>query len=109
MNIHNINRLDKYTIFSGIGNPDSFKETLLANKVQIFKEFIFPDHYDYKDDDINMIKSYAKKFNTKILTTEKDFIKLKPFLSNGIDVIKVELNIMHKENLIKFIKIKLNL
>ena len=109
MNIHNINILDKYTIFSGIGNPDSFKETLLANKVQIFKEFIFPDHYDYKDNDINMIKSYAKKFKTKILTTEKDFIKLKPFLSNGIDVIKVELNIMQKENLIKFIKIKLNL
>ena len=109
INMKNINIINRFTIFSGIGNPDSFKKTLLANKVQIFKEFIFPDHYNYNDDDINMVKLYAKKFNTKILTTEKDFIKLKPSLSNGIDVIKVEPNIIQQENLIKLIQSKLNL
>tara|TARA_B100000795_G_C22779646_1_gene431648 strand:+ start:150 stop:1094 length:945 start_codon:yes stop_codon:yes gene_type:complete len=109
INPETINKFDRYTIFCGIGNPDSFKETLLINKIQIYKEFIFPDHYDYTNNDISMIKSYAKKFNTKILTTEKDYIKLKPLLSSGIDVIKVELNITQPEKLIDLIKLKLKL
>ena len=107
INMHVIDKNVKYTIFCGIGNPDSFKKTLLKNKIQIFNEFIFPDHYNYTTDDINRIKSYAKKFNTKVLTTEKDYIKLNSFLSSGIDFIEVQLNIKQEENLINFIKLKL--
>ena len=32
---------------------------------------IFPDHYNYKLSDINIIKEHAKKNNLEIITTEK--------------------------------------
>ena len=44
-NINNLNNKDKYIIFSGIGNPEVFKKTLVKNKFNIIKEIIFPDHH----------------------------------------------------------------
>ena len=77
--IKNLNVLDiksNYLIFSGIGDPSSFKEILLENNIKIIEEIIFPDHYNYKKNDIKKILVRAKEINAKILTTEKDFIKL---------------------------------
>ena len=48
INLKRINKNKKYLIFSGIGNSDSFKNTLLENKINVIEEVIFPDHYDYK-------------------------------------------------------------
>ena len=41
-----------YLIFSGIGNPSSFKEILIKNNFNIIEKIIFPDHYNYKNKDI---------------------------------------------------------
>ena len=38
-----------YLVFSGIGNPNTFKKTLLINKIRITKSIVFPDHYHYRD------------------------------------------------------------
>mgnify|MGYP002214462445 CR=1 FL=1 len=44
--------LDKnYLIFSGIGNSESFKETLKENKFKVIEELVYPDHYKYKNKD----------------------------------------------------------
>ena len=60
-NVDKFDPNDNYLIFSGIGNPNSFKMTLLKNKIKIIKEIIFPDHYQYKYKDIKEIKDLAKK------------------------------------------------
>ena len=36
----------------------------------------FPDHYKYKNSDINNIKNIAKSNKLKIITTEKDYNRL---------------------------------
>ena len=36
----------------------------------------FPDHYKYKNSDINNIKNMAKSNKLKIITTEKDYNRL---------------------------------
>jgi len=56
INIKEFDKNDKYLIFSGIGNPDSFKKTLIKNELHIIKEFKFPDHHNYTFKDINKIK-----------------------------------------------------
>ena len=107
LNINQINKKNNYIIFSGIGNPDSFKDTLIDNKINIIKSLEFPDHYPYKDRDIKKIKKEAIKLNAKIITTEKDFMRLNRVNSKNIQFLKIELKIKKKENFIKFLKTKI--
>ena len=103
-NIGQFNINDKYIIFSGIGNPDIFKETLVRNNLNIIKEIIFPDHYNYKQSDIDNIKLQAKNLNAKILTTEKDYVKLDLNMSKNIECLKIELDIQEEQKLIEYLK-----
>lgn len=101
------NKKQSYIIFSGIGSPQNFKELLIKNKFRIKKELIYPDHHNYKKNEIRYIENLAKKMNAKIITTEKDFVKVKKFSSKNINFLKVKLEIKDKLNLLKFIKFKL--
>ena len=107
LNIHHFNNKDKFLIFSGIGNPENFKKTLTKNKLNVIDEIKFPDHYQYTIKDIENIKQKAKKLQAKILTTEKDFVKIKDEISDDINYLKIDLIIKREDkliNLIKFIK-----
>ena len=44
-NINSLKKHHTYLIFSGIGNPSSFRETIMENNLNIIKEIRFPDHY----------------------------------------------------------------
>jgi tetraacyldisaccharide 4'-kinase len=104
INIDQFDINEKYIIFSGIGNPDNFKEILLKNSFKVIKEVIFPDHYQYTQKDINNIKLQAKNLNAKILTTEKDFVKLNSKINNDIKFLKIEIYIKDEEKLINYLK-----
>ena len=109
--IKNIKRLslsNKYLIFSGIGNSRSFKEILENNNFNIIDEKIFADHYDYKNQDIQKILEIAKHKDLKILTTEKDYIKIPDDLKSEINFVEIDLRIPKKDKLIKFIKSKID-
>ncbi len=107
INLKRINKNKKYLIFSGIGNSDSFKNTLLENKINVIEEIIFPDHYNYKKQDIVKIKKRAIKIGAKILTTEKDFVKISKKDRKSINLIKINLNIKNKKNFINYLKLKI--
>ena len=104
----NVDQFDKnvrYLVFSGIGNPVSFIETLKKNKFNIIEEIKFPDHYEYTQNDIDKIKVKAKHLNAQILTTEKDYVKIDLSKNNDIKVLKVEVEIINEEKLIKYLKL----
>ena len=107
INIHKFNNKDNYLIFSGIGNPDTFKTTLLKNKIKIGKEIIFPDHYQYTKEDIKKIKHVSQDLKLKIITTEKDFVKISKEHSGNIDFLEIDLVIKKQEELVSLIKSKL--
>ena len=102
-NIDQFNTNTKYVVFSAIGNPESFKETLINNGLKIIKEIIYPDHYQYTMDDINNIKLQAKKLNAQILTTEKDYMKINFDKNNDIKFLKIELAIKNEQKLIDYL------
>ena len=109
--IKNLDKLDKnsnYFIFSGIGDPSSFKEILIENNINVIKEKVFTDHYIYKTEDVKNIIEEAKKVNAKILTTEKDFVKLSDDATGEIDYLKIELKIEEEQKFINFLNDKLN-
>jgi tetraacyldisaccharide 4'-kinase len=107
-NIQKFRTSSKYLIFSGIGNPDNFKQHLLKNKLKIVKEIIFPDHYNYKRKDIKKIKDQAKRLKAKIITTEKDYVKVAKIDKKNIDFLTVELIIKNEKSFISFLKSKIN-
>ena len=57
--------------------------------------------------DIKEIKNTAKKLNAKIITTEKDYLRLNKLQSKNINFLKVKLVIQNKPKLIKFLKHRL--
>ena len=103
-NITEFQHDEKYLVFSGIGNPATFGNTLRKNNLNVVKHLIFPDHYTYTEENIAKIKSQAKNLNAKILTTEKDFVKLNIENSSGIQFLKIDIKIKEENKLIKFIK-----
>ena len=107
-NISHFDLNKKYLIFSGIGNPKNFKNTLIENKFNIVGEINFPDHYDYKKVDVDLIKHKAKKLKANIITTEKDFVKIAKTETKDINFLEIDLKIINKDKLIKFIREKLN-
>ena len=70
-------------IISGLGNPKFFEKTVkhLGYKICGIKNF--PDHYHYKIGDLDKIQLLMKESGaSQILTTEKDWVKLKVFKSD---------------------------
>ncbi len=71
-------RNKKILAFTGIGNPFNFFNLILNQNPKILYSISYPDHYDYKKEDIETIIKLAKEKKIDIiLTTEKDFIKIK--------------------------------
>ncbi len=104
--IENINNFDlskNYIAFAGIGNPDNFYFTLKQNNFKIIKDFSFPDHYDYKKNELDNIRKFADANNSKIITTEKDYLRIKEELRNNIGYIKMDLDISNKKTLLNLI------
>tara|TARA_Y100001970_G_scaffold288792_1_gene417074 strand:- start:10466 stop:11410 length:945 start_codon:yes stop_codon:yes gene_type:complete len=106
-NLNEFNLNDEFIIFSGIGNPNNFKKILINNKFKINKEIIFADHYNYKKDEIEKILTIAKKENCKIITTEKDFVKIEKFGFTDINFIDVILKVKNEKKFIEFLKNKI--
>ena len=102
-NLNEFKKEDDYLVFSGIGNHLTFISMLRENGFNIKKDFEFSDHYQYSERDLNKIISEAELFNCKIITTEKDFLRLSEKNNNKIKFIKSELNIVDEEKLIRSI------
>jgi tetraacyldisaccharide 4'-kinase len=105
-NLKKFNLSKNYMIFSGIGNPKSFEKLLKKNKFNIVNEINFTDHYNYKNDDILKIIEKSKKLKAKIITTEKDYVKIPKIYQKKMDYISIDLKIEKIKNLINFLKNK---
>ena len=104
-NIDEFDITERYIIFSGIGNPESFLETLIRNKINIIKTINFPDHFNYTQKDIDKVKLQAEKLNAKIITTEKDYVKINPDKNNDIMFLKIEFKIKNEKKFIDYLKL----
>ncbi len=96
-NLSNFDLNDSYIAFSGIGNHSTFIEMLSFNKFNIVHDLEFPDHYNYSNKDIDEIFDLAQKKNAKILTTEKDYLRLDENNKKNIKYIQINLRITQLE------------
>ncbi len=103
LNLDKFDLDNKYVVFSGIGNHQTFIDMLKKNNFQIIKDFEFSDHYNYVQKDIDRITKFALESNAEILTTEKDYLRLNEKLQSGINFTKINLEISQIEKLEKTI------
>ncbi len=102
-NLEEFNKEDNFLVFSGIGNHKTFISMLKNEGFSVLKDLEFPDHFQYKDSDINKIIIEAKNLNCKIITTEKDYLRLENFNLNQIKFVKSEIKIQDEEKLLSAI------
>ncbi len=58
--------------FAGLGYPENFYKTLLAQGLQVKAFQTFPDHYSYQPHDLQNLQQQAKHKNAFLITTDKD-------------------------------------
>ena len=102
-NINEFNKQDNYLVFSGIGNHASFILMLKNEGLNIINHLEFPDHYQYTVSDINKIVKKAKNLNCKIITTEKDYLRLENLNINEIKIVKSSIKILDEEKFLRAI------
>tara|TARA_B100000945_G_C20417516_1_gene615909 strand:+ start:1788 stop:2711 length:924 start_codon:yes stop_codon:yes gene_type:complete len=107
VNIKKFNLKKNFLVFCGIGNPDEFLKTLKKYKFKIKEKFIFPDHFNFSNEQINKIKQVAKIKKLDIITTEKDYLRLNKKNRKDIKFLKVILKIQDVQNFSKFLKDRL--
>tara|TARA_A100001388_G_scaffold274931_1_gene259467 strand:+ start:3008 stop:3934 length:927 start_codon:yes stop_codon:yes gene_type:complete len=101
INIDEFDMNNNYFVFSGIGNHQTFISMLKNYGLKIIKDLEFADHYQYSNKDINKIINDANSLGCKIITTEKDYLRLKDKYFNEIKYIKSNLKILNEEEFIK--------
>lgn len=97
------NKETKVIAFAGIGYPEKFFRKIPANVIETRS---FPDHYQYTDADIKDLLKLAESKNAKLLTTEKDWVRLPNWAQEKVLFSELEIEI--ENNFYDWIKGKID-
>jgi tetraacyldisaccharide 4'-kinase len=75
--------------FAGIGRPDKFFYSLALQGAEIVATRSYADHHPYTAGEIARLRSAARSGNARLVTTEKDFVRLTPLQREGIEALPV--------------------
>ena len=68
------------------------------------EKLIFPDHHIFSQNEIENIKNKLRSSGYQIITTEKDYFKMRDFDINELNYLKISLEISDKEKFIEMAK-----
>ena len=77
--------------FAGIARPDRFFDTLRNIGCRFISAHAFPDHYVYQADEIMALVEEASAADARLITTEKDLVRLPPEARPMTEVLAVSL------------------
>jgi tetraacyldisaccharide 4'-kinase len=86
--------------FAGIGNPSNFFKLLADNKLNVHTKLAFPDHYKFSKSEIQKMIDESFKNNLELVTTEKDYFRIKDYGFKHIKFLRIKLEILEKDKLI---------
>lgn len=92
-----------YVAFAGIGNPDKFFTTLKASGCNLTATQPFPDHYPFTPTDIASLRARATALNARLITTEKDWVRIPNALREGITYMPVAIRWQEEEKLARLL------
>jgi tetraacyldisaccharide 4'-kinase len=86
--------------FAGMANPEKFFSTCREAGANLARCISFSDHHFYSDAELTRLKAYGHK----LVTTEKDYVRLPLHWQRAITPIKVELHFNDKAQLDALLK-----
>lgn len=89
----NVPAIGRIIAFCGIANPDRFFSMLKHLGFDVADTIAFPDHYQYTPHNVKVLKARAKKMNARLITTEKDLVRILPDLREDIEALPVRMRI----------------
>ena len=100
---YNLKKFDEFKnrkliAFAGIGNSINFFNTLKDNRLNVIKEITFPDHYDYSDNDLENLLKTESQNKAKLITTEKDFLRMDPLKRRRFGFVPINVNIKNEND-----------
>jgi tetraacyldisaccharide 4'-kinase len=75
--------------FAGIGRPEKFFATLSEMGADVHEGIGFPDHHFYTSEEIKSLKSKARAAQARLITTEKDFVRLTDIMREDVEALPV--------------------
>lgn len=82
----------KILAFAGIGTPDAFFQELTELGARVLEAVPYPDHHPFTRADVEQLERWAGLMNAQALvTTEKDGIRLAPFLPARFPVLALRI------------------
>ena len=90
----------KIIAFAGIGSNNNFFNLLTENNLNIFMTKSFPDHHLYKEKELDDLIKLAKENEALLLTTEKDYNRIKNKYYNNIKSVVTKINIVDKNKFV---------
>ena len=82
---------DTFVAFAGIARPQKFFDTLAALGGKMVATKSYPDHYTYRSTDIEELQTLAKAHQARLITTEKDVVRLPASVRANVDTLKITL------------------
>lgn len=78
-----------YIAFCGIGHPEKFFNTLKTHHYTIIDTVSFADHQPYDDDTLTALKEKADQSGARLITTEKDAMRLPNAWLEHVDTLPI--------------------
>lgn len=80
---------EKIFAFAGIGYPRKF----FGQLKNVVGKKTFPDHYQYTDDDLRNLIATAEQYDARLLTTEKDWVRLPQWARTEIKYARLDITL----------------
>jgi tetraacyldisaccharide 4'-kinase len=81
----------RWFAFCGLGTPGKFRRTLEEIGLDLAGWREFPDHHRYSDRELARLRAEASRLNAGLLTTRKDWVRLRPVDRSGITPLDIVL------------------
>ena len=82
---------------TGIASTTGFYDMIESLGIKIIKKYSFPDHYFFKNDEIEMLLKEAEESDSYIIMTEKDIVKMYRFSHERVYYLKIGVEFLKGE------------
>jgi len=98
----------KVYAFCGLGHNEKFFTMLTRYGLNVVNTKGYSDHYPYQQNDLELMYTQAQAVGGQLVTTSKDWQRLKSEWQQKIVQIPIKLHISNHQSLINLIKISIN-
>lgn len=84
-------KTEKFLSFAGIGRPEKFYDVCRKTGLTLVATQDFADHHVFSQTELDTLEKKARSLDAKLLTTEKDYVRLPAHFRNHVRTLPIKL------------------